>query len=81
MDITIYGRPNCQWCMASTNFLKRRGWAYTYHNLMAMEPIDAKTVLDESGMKSVPIVKIDNIYIGGFDQLEAYINGVEERAM
>ena len=67
--------------MASTDFLKRRGWNYTYHNLMEMEPIEAKTILDESGMKSVPIVKIGDIYIGGYDQLEAYINGIEQRAM
>jgi len=81
LEINIYGRPNCQKCHASTDFLKRRGWNYTYHNLMEMDLQAAKNILDESGMQSIPIVKIDNIYIGGYDQLEAYINGVEQRAM
>jgi glutaredoxin len=81
MKIQIYGRPNCQWCMAATNFLDRRGWEYSYHNLIQMEPIEAKTILDESGMKTVPIVKVDDIYIGGYDQLEAYIHGIEQRGM
>jgi glutaredoxin len=48
---------------------------------MEMDLQAAKNILDESGMQSIPIVKIDNIYIGGYDQLEAYINGVEQRAM
>lgn len=79
MIINIYGRPNCQWCMAATMFLDRKGWKYTYHNMMEMEPREAQTILDESGMRTVPIVKIDNVYIGGYDALEGYIRGVEER--
>lgn len=79
MEINIYGRPNCQWCMAAKMLLDRKGWKYTYHNLMQMEPIDAQGILNESGMRTVPIVKVDNIYIGGYDQLEAYIRGVENR--
>lgn len=79
LDITIYGRPNCQWCVASQDLLARKGWKYTYHNLMEMEPYDAQLILNESGMRTAPIVKVDDIYIGGYDQLEAYIRGVENR--
>lgn len=81
MVINIYGRPNCQWCTAATSLLDRKGWKYSYHNLFDMEPKQAQSVLDNSGMKTVPIVRIDDIYIGGFDQLESYIRGVEERQM
>ena len=81
MQINIYGRPNCSWCAAATNLLDRKGWKYSYHNLFDMEPKQAQSVLDNSGMKTVPIVRIDDIYIGGFDQLEGYIRGVEERQM
>jgi glutaredoxin len=79
MNIHIYGRPNCQWCTAATYLLDRKGFKYTYHNLFDMEPKLAQSVLDSSGMKTVPIIRIDDIYIGGFDQLEGYIRGVEER--
>lgn len=81
MKIEIYGRPNCQWCTAAQNYLKRKGWEFSYHNLMAMEPNKSLDIINGSGMKTVPIVKVDNIYIGGYDQLEAYIQGVEQRAM
>ena len=76
MNITIYGRPNCQWCDAAKNLLDRKGWEYTYHDLYSMHPNQALDIMAESGMKSVPMVKVDNIFIGGYDQLEAYIRGV-----
>jgi len=79
MQINIYGRPNCSWCAAATHLLDRKGWKYSYHNLFDMEPKQAQSVLDNSGMKTVPIIRIDDIYIGGFDQLEGYIRGVEQR--
>lgn len=81
MVINIYGRPNCQWCTAATNLLDRKGWAYTYINLIDWLPEDAREIVNESGMRSVPIVNIDGVYIGGFDALEQYIRNVEERQM
>lgn len=79
MQINIYGRPNCTYCRQATYLLDRKGWAYSYHNLFDMEPKQAQSIIDNSGMKTVPIVRIDDIYIGGFDALEGYIRGVEER--
>lgn len=78
MSIKIFGRPNCQWCDAAKNLLDRKHINYTYIDLIDMPNENRTKVLAESGMKSVPIVKVDNIYIGGYDQLEAYIRGKEE---
>jgi len=79
MEITIYGQPNCSGCTAAKTLLDVKGWKYTYHSLPSMEPNAARLVVDESHMRSVPIVKIDNTYIGGLNALEGYIRGVEER--
>lgn len=81
MVINIYGRPNCTWCSAAQSLLDRKGFKYSYHNLFDMDPLIAQATLDASGMKSVPIVNIDGVYIGGFDALEQYIRAVEERQM
>lgn len=81
MVINIYGRPNCTWCMQAMYLLDRKGFKYSYHNLFDMEPKQAQSVLDNSGMRSVPIVNIDGTYIGGFDALEQYIRDAEERQM
>jgi len=75
--INIYGRPNCQWCMSATTLLDIKGWHYTYHDMTRMEPYNAQKILNDSGMRSVPIVKVGDIYIGGFDQLKAYVHGKE----
>lgn len=79
MEINIYGRPNCQWCDAAKNLLDRKKWKYTYLDLIDLRPEVRNEVLTESGMRTVPIIKVDNIYIGGYNQLEAYIRGVENR--
>ena len=79
MQIKIYGRPNCQWCDAAKNLLDRKGYKYVYIDLIDMHPGNRSEVLEASGMRTVPIVKIDNMYIGGYDHLDGYIRGVEER--
>ena len=79
MNIKIYGRPNCQWCDAAKNLLDRKGYKYVYIDLIDMHPDNRSEVLEASGMRTVPIVKIDNMYIGGYDNLDGYIRGVEER--
>lgn len=85
MKIQIYGKTPCSYCDMAKSFLDRKGWQYEYTNLQSLAMSgeeglkQANTVLQESGMKTVPIVKIDNIYIGGYDQLVAYVEGVEKR--
>lgn len=73
MNIKIFGRPNCQWCDAAKNLLSVRNIPYTYIDLIDMPDENRKKVLDESGMRSVPIVKIDDTYIGGFNELDKHI--------
>lgn len=77
MNIIIYGKPNCQWCTAAKNLLDMKKIPYEYHDLMQMKGVDARNVVHWSGMKTLPIVYIDNICIGGFDALDGYIRGKE----
>ncbi len=79
MNITIYGKPDCSYCIAAQALLDAKGWKYTYHNLFSMEPNAARIILDQSHMRTVPIVKIDDTFIGGYESLAGYIRGVEER--
>jgi glutaredoxin 3 len=75
--ITIYGQPTCSKCRDAKALLERKNIDYTYHDLTEMEPAQARAVIELSGMRTVPIVKVDEIYIGGYDQLEKYLNGKE----
>ena len=78
INIKIYGKPNCQWCTAAISLLDRKKIAYEYHDLFEMKQVDARNVIDWSGMKTVPIIYIDNICIGGFDALDGYLRGKEQ---
>lgn len=78
MRIKIYGRPNCQWCDAAINLLNRKHIAFEYYNLFDLPFNEKQDVVAQSGMKTVPIVKVGDTFIGGFDQLDAYIHGKEK---
>jgi glutaredoxin len=65
------------WCEAAKNLLDRKKYEYIYIDLIDLPIGTRQDILSESGMRTVPIIKIDNIYIGGFDALEGYINGKE----
>jgi glutaredoxin len=77
MNIIIYGRPNCVHCERAKRMLDIKKIPYTYDDLTTMKGVDARNVVHWSGMKSVPIVYVDNICIGGADALEGYIRGKE----
>lgn len=77
MNIKIFGRPNCQWCDAAKNLLNARKIPYIYVDLIDMPDENRRKVFEESGMQSVPIIKIDDVYIGGFKQLDKHIRGEE----
>lgn len=73
--ITIYGKNHCKWCEAARNLLDRKEISYDYIHLFEMDHNDYQNVIAQSGMKTVPIVKVGDRFIGGYDQLEAYVNG------
>lgn len=77
MEISIYGTPSCSYCKAAKEFLDGRGWTYTYYDLTTLDPVVAQSVLDGSGMRTVPIVSIDGRYIGGYEQLVENISHME----
>lgn len=77
MNIIIYGKPDCIHCDRAKRMLDIRKIAYEYHDLFQMKGVDARNVVHWSGMKSVPIVYIDNVCIGGADALDGYLRGKE----
>lgn len=82
--ITIYGKSGCAGCDQAKAFLERRLIPYEYVNIQTLAHSgddglkEANNVISESGMKSVPIIKVGDIYIGGLYQLMAYIRGKEK---
>lgn len=75
--IIIYGKNHCKWCEGARNLLDRKGIQYEYLSLFELDHNEYQNIIAQSGMKTVPIVKVGDTFIGGHDQLKAYIEGKE----
>ena len=70
--IEVYGRPNCNWCVAAKQLLNEKGINYRY--LTVGEDIGLDEVKETfPGIRTVPIVAVDGKRIGGYEELKGYI--------
>jgi glutaredoxin len=69
MDIEIWGKEDCVFCIASVELCKMKNLDYTYktYNVdFSLQEIKEEFV----GAKTFPQIKIDGKPIGGFHELE-----------
>jgi len=68
---TIYGKPDCPYCVKASNLLEQHSMAYHYINISSNE--SARQYVKETlGFKTVPvIVDSDGAVVGGYDDLAA----------
>ena len=65
---TIYGRPNCGWCVRAKDLLSSNNVEYKYIDIYE----DSKSMawIKEKGYKTVPQIFDDDEHIGGYNDLE-----------
>jgi ribonucleoside-diphosphate reductase alpha chain len=68
----VYSKKNCPWCALAMEELKLRGIAY---DKIDLEEI-GKTAAEVTGrkVKTVPQIYIEGKYIGGYEELMAFLN-------
>jgi glutaredoxin-like protein len=66
-DILMFTKPGCSFCTKAKKLLTDKGWAYEE------VPASPRRLRAVSGKGSTPQVFIDGRYIGGADDLEAYL--------
>lgn len=69
-DILIYSTAHCSYCVAAKNFLKSRGLECRELRI----DLDAQAradMLRKSQRRSVPQIFINDVHVGGFDDLVA----------
>lgn len=75
MNIEIYTGPSCQYCIKAKTLLKNKKLEYTEY--AAADTRDALIArVEATGAptpKTIPQIFIDDQYIGGFDQLAAFL--------
>jgi peroxiredoxin/glutaredoxin len=66
-DVLLFTKPGCSYCSKAKMLLRERGWAYEE---VAASPRNLRAV---SGKSSTPQVFVDGAYVGGADELEAFL--------
>jgi glutaredoxin len=70
--IEIYGKHNCNWCVAAKQILNQHGINYRYMNVGEDIGINEITEMFP-GVRTVPIVVVDGKRIGGYEELREYL--------
>lgn len=71
VTITVYSKPNCQQCKATTKLLDNLGIPYTYVDVL--DDHAAFDLIQAFGYTSVPVVMAGDMHWGGFrpDRIKA----------
>ena len=67
--ITVYSGPNCPYCDRAKALLKKKGAAFEDINVRADPAKLAEMMQKSGGRKSVPQIFINDVHIGGSDEL------------
>lgn len=72
MEIIVYSKLNCGYCVKAKTLLKNLGLKFTEKKLEEFSSVDA--LLEDIGKKvrSMPQIKIDGELVGGYNQLVEY---------
>jgi glutaredoxin 3 len=65
-DVVIYTSTSCMFCHAAKEFFKENNGVYTEYNIS--EDKEAKKELIKKGYRSIPIIKVDDTELIGFDK-------------
>jgi len=69
--VILYSTILCPYCSAAKNLLKQKGVSFEVIDV-TMNPIKRAAMSEKSGGKtSVPQIFIDNLHVGGFDEIAA----------
>lgn len=72
MKIEIYSKPHCRYCLASTDLLTAKAIPYTEYKIN--QHISREDFLKKfPEAKTVPVIVIDDEWIGGFTELNTYV--------
>jgi glutaredoxin-like protein len=66
-DVLMFTKPGCSFCAKAKKLLADKGWAYEE---VASSPRNLRAV---SGKASTPQVFVDGQYVGGSEELEAFL--------
>ena len=69
MNIKVYSKTNCPYCVSAKNWLKQRG--YVYEEILMDNDGERQKFYESvgNGVRTVPQIYVDGERIGGFQDL------------
>lgn len=74
MNVVVWSKPQCPWCVMAKRLLELKGIEYTLVTL-GEEFTRDDVVAKFPTARTFPIIEIDNEYIGGYNELRQKIEG------
>ena len=69
-DIIIYTTPTCPYCLKAKGLFDSLGVEYTEVNVLE-HPKEREAMIQKHNWMTVPMIMINNEFIGGYDDLAA----------
>ena len=69
VDVTIYTRMMCGYCMAAKRLLDRKGVAYVEHDASFSPELRREMIARANGRTTFPQVFVGSRHVGGSDEL------------
>ena len=69
--VEIYSSPLCGFCHAAKRLLKEKGVEFTEYNVLTDPALKPKMIERANGGRTVPQIFIDDVHVGGCDDLYA----------
>ncbi len=74
-QIEIYSTGDCPWCTRAKSLLRSKGLDYEEIDISSNQ-VRTLEMIERSGRRTVPQIFIDDVPIGGFDELsEMHLKG------
>ena len=77
--VTVYSTSNCPWCVKAKEFLSQMNVAFRAVDV-GIDKEAAKEIVQNTRQRGVPVVKVGERYIVGFDQ-DAIKSALEEQGI
>ena len=71
VKIDIYTSRSCPYCVRAKTLLRSKGVAFNELEVDGNPELIAESVKRSDGMRTVPQIFIENLHVGGYDDLNA----------
>jgi glutaredoxin 3 len=69
--VEIYSSPLCGFCHAAKRLLTSKGVEFVEHDVLSTPALKPEMIRRAMGARTVPQIFIDDVHVGGCDELHA----------